>query len=322
MPRRTSLRVILPALLVVALAFAVGPASAAMRSALVPNAKAPSAQSAPKQSDRQRLEAAVEEAEKRLNAVERELQRAVDLRQSIQERIKQGKEQVKEAADRRAQLQGEVGARARSAYMSGGPSNIASLLTSGDSDQLLKRAELLERIAKHGSTTITDLQQLSEAIEGAQADLVEAEKAAKENEKAIKAKLADEEKAFEAKADAYRQLLAKLSEAEARRRAQQTAASRVSGVTSSGGLCAMTGVPAAAREIIRRESGFNPRADNPTSTAFGLGQLLIGNRQRLIPENPDTIDCGLQYRAFKQYVMERYGSFEAALAFHNSNGWY
>jgi septal ring factor EnvC (AmiA/AmiB activator) len=318
MPRRTSLRFVTPALLVLAIALAIGPAAATVQSAI-----APSAQSAPKPSERERAEAALERAEKRLNAVQRQLQQAVNLRKSISERIEQGKEEVRASGERRSQLQGEVGARARSAYMTGAPTSIASLLSSGDSDQLLKRAELLDRLAEHGSTTITDLQDLGQAIDGARAKLAQAEQAARENEKALKAKLAEAEKAFEERERVHEDILRRLSEAEARRLAQRTAASRASGITSSGGgLCDLSGVPSAARTIIMKESGGNPRADNPTSTAFGLGQLLIGNRQRLIPENPDTVDCGLQYRAFKQYVMERYGSFEAALAFHQSHGWY
>jgi peptidoglycan hydrolase CwlO-like protein len=317
MPRRTSLRLITPALLVLAFGLAVGPAAAAVQ-----GIAAPAAQSAPKQSDLKKAEQAVAAAQKRLDAAERALQQAADLRKSIRDRIAQGQEEVKRTNDQQAVLQRELGARARSAYMRGAPSNISSLLSSDNSDDLLARAEMLDRIADHGNTTITDLRTLQEAIDGSRAKLLELEKQAAGVEKTLKARLAEADKAFEAADRIRRDIVRKLNEAERRKLAQQTSTSRVSGVQNSGGKCDLSGIPAAAREIIMRESGGDPTADNPNSTAFGIGQLLISNRQRLIPENPDTTDCGLQYRAFKQYVTERYGTFEAALAFHNAHGYY
>jgi peptidoglycan hydrolase CwlO-like protein len=317
MPRRTSLRLITPALLVLAFGLAVGPAAAAVR-----GIAAPVAQSAPKQSDLKKAEQAVAAAQKRLDAAERALQQAADLRKGIRDRIEQGQEEVKRTTDQQAVLQRELGARARSAYMRGAPSNISSLLSSDNSDDLLDRAELLDRIADHGNTTITDLRTLQEAIDGSRAKLLELEKQAAGVEKTLQARLAEADKAFNTADRIRRDIVRKLNEAERKKLAQQTSTSRVSGVRSSGGKCDLSGIPAAAREIIMRESGGDPTADNPTSTAFGLGQLLISNRQRLIPENPDTTDCGLQYRAFKQYVTERYGTFEAALAFHNAHGYY
>lgn len=317
MPRRTRLRLVAPAVLVLALGLAIGPAAAAVQGAL-----SPAAQSSPKPSDKKRAEQAVEEAEKRLNAAERDLEQVVKVRKSIRARIDQGKAEVQLASERQALLQREIGARARSAYMRGAPTSISSLLSSDSSADLLDRAELLERIAQHGTTTVSDLRALQQAIDGSRAKLVELERAARVTEKELEGKLAQADKVFDEKARLYRELVRKLSQAEAKRLASRTAQSRVSGVTNSGGACDLSGVPAAAREIIMRESRGIPTAKNPNSTAFGLGQLLISNRQRLIPENPNTTDCGLQYRAFRAYVMERYGSFEAALAFHNSHGWY
>lgn len=93
---------------------------------------------------------------------------------------------------------------------------------------------------------------------------------------------------------------------------------RVVGARAS---CDLSGLPASARSIIMAESGGDPTAKNPQSTAFGLGQLLIANRRALM-SNPGSTDCGDQIAAFKKYVGGRYGSFDKALAFRNRKGWY
>jgi hypothetical protein len=85
--------------------------------------------------------------------------------------------------------------------------------------------------------------------------------------------------------------------------------------------CDLSGVPAAGRSIIMAESGGESTAKNPTSTAFGLGQLTIANRRALM-SNPSSTDCGAQLDAFRSYTMGRYGSYDRALAFRKSHGWY
>jgi hypothetical protein len=70
-----------------------------------------------------------------------------------------------------------------------------------------------------------------------------------------------------------------------------------------------------------RVSG-DPTADNPASTAFGLGQLLLGNRILYLGEDYATTDCGRQLWAFRAYVRDRYGTAERAKAFWQANGWY
>jgi hypothetical protein len=92
--------------------------------------------------------------------------------------------------------------------------------------------------------------------------------------------------------------------------------------TGSGGRCDLSGTSAAERWIIMHESGGNPTADNPTSTAFGLGQLLLGNRILYLGQDYATIDCGKQLRAFRAYVRDRYGTAENAQAFWQAHGWY
>lgn len=68
------------------------------------------------------------------------------------------------------------------------------------------------------------------------------------------------------------------------------------------------------------ESGWNNNAQNPTSTAYGIGQFLdstwggygIGKTS-----NPQ-----LQVEAMARYIKARYGSPSAALAFWNAHHWY
>lgn len=62
-----------------------------------------------------------------------------------------------------------------------------------------------------------------------------------------------------------------------------------------------------------RESRWDPTANNPESSAFGIPQMLN------MPENTSMlkqIDLGLKY------IKHRYGTPSQALAFHNRNGWY
>ena len=77
--------------------------------------------------------------------------------------------------------------------------------------------------------------------------------------------------------------------------------------------------------LMRRESSLKTVAKNPTSTAFGLGQLIKGNRiyyADLIGVHPDTTDDREQVMLFRQYVQDRYVTPENALSFKNRNGWY
>lgn len=86
--------------------------------------------------------------------------------------------------------------------------------------------------------------------------------------------------------------------------------------------CDLSGVPAAGREIIMAESGGDPTAKNPSSTAFGLGQLIVANRKALMGSNYASTDCGAQLDAFRRYTIGRYGSYDRALSFRKRNGWY
>lgn len=80
----------------------------------------------------------------------------------------------------------------------------------------------------------------------------------------------------------------------------------------------------ALTELIARESGFNSRADNPTSTAWGYGQFLDSTRKtykKLYP-NLDYNNPVDQIVLTSLYAKERYGSIENALKHWDKNKWY
>jgi phage-related minor tail protein len=90
----------------------------------------------------------------------------------------------------------------------------------------------------------------------------------------------------------------------------------------------------AEKWIIRHEAGGlnNVRANNPTSSAFGLGQLLEANRVRYarqlgFPVGIEYGDTGTtnkdhQIAMMREYIHERYGSAPAAVRFWKAHGWY
>jgi peptidoglycan hydrolase CwlO-like protein len=88
------------------------------------------------------------------------------------------------------------------------------------------------------------------------------------------------------------------------------------------GTCDLSGTSTDERWIIMRESGGRPTADNPTSTAFGLGQLILANRLHYLGADYATTDCGKQLAAFRAYVADAYGNAATARAFWEANGWY
>jgi hypothetical protein len=91
------------------------------------------------------------------------------------------------------------------------------------------------------------------------------------------------------------------------------------------GSASYAGLSPAESWIVQRESGNRTTADNPTSTAYGLGQLLIGNRQKYGAQfgySPNTTDYAQQLAMFRAYVRDRYRTPEAAQAFWQAHGWY
>lgn len=77
--------------------------------------------------------------------------------------------------------------------------------------------------------------------------------------------------------------------------------------------------------IIEHESNFDPHAQNPTSSAFGIGQMIKANRVaygKKFGFDPNTTNPNEQITMMKAYIQDRYGSPEAAYRFKKQHGWY
>lgn len=73
--------------------------------------------------------------------------------------------------------------------------------------------------------------------------------------------------------------------------------------------------------IINHESGWNPRAQNPSSSAYGIGQALPPSKMASFGSdymtNPIT-----QLKWMKSYVNGRYGGINGAYKWWKSHNWY
>lgn len=73
--------------------------------------------------------------------------------------------------------------------------------------------------------------------------------------------------------------------------------------------------------IINRESKWDPKANNPTSSAYGIPQALPGSKMRSAGSdwrtNPIT-----QLKWMKSYIKDRYGSAQNAWRIRQTRGWY
>jgi hypothetical protein len=79
----------------------------------------------------------------------------------------------------------------------------------------------------------------------------------------------------------------------------------------------------AMTELIGRESSWNHKADNPTSTAYGYGQFLDSTEANYEKKMGLNYDNPVhQLIMMTQYVKDRYGTPEKALAFWDKNKWY
>lgn len=68
-----------------------------------------------------------------------------------------------------------------------------------------------------------------------------------------------------------------------------------------------------------RESGWNAKAQNPSSTAYGIAQFLDST---WAPYGAKTSSATLQIKYGLEYIKSRYGSPVNAWAHENSAGWY
>jgi septal ring factor EnvC (AmiA/AmiB activator) len=261
------------------------------------------------------------------------------------------------AAEMRA-TQDQLAQQARQAYMTGGVLDLAALVSSPDLPELADRAATLNYVAAKGQETLGQLDMARQRADVLHAEMVAVERERTTAAEAVRRDLAEvqhvqavrhqakqaldnkvgrlarQAASLRARSDELRRLIAEEEAARARevaaRRASQASqapqapqapAPEVS-VPLTGGICDLSSTSAAERWIVMHESGGNPRAQNPSSTAFGLGQLLLGNRILYLGQDYATTDCAKQLVAFRSYVRDRYGTAEAAQAFWQAHGWY
>lgn len=72
-------------------------------------------------------------------------------------------------------------------------------------------------------------------------------------------------------------------------------------------------------KLWNQESGWNPAAQNPTSTAYGIAQFLDSTWG---PYGAKTPDASLQIKYGLEYIRDRYGSPAGAWAHEQANNWY
>ena len=76
----------------------------------------------------------------------------------------------------------------------------------------------------------------------------------------------------------------------------------------------------AFNRLVMKESGWNNNAQNPTSTAYGIGQFLNSTWAGYGAQK--TSDPRAQIQAMIRYIKGRYGDPISALNFHNANNYY
>lgn len=75
----------------------------------------------------------------------------------------------------------------------------------------------------------------------------------------------------------------------------------------------------ALNNLVMSESGYDNHAQNPTSTAYGIGQFLNSTWAGF---GPKTSNPRLQEIYMLEYIKQRYKNPEAAWSFHMANNWY
>jgi septal ring factor EnvC (AmiA/AmiB activator) len=308
--------------------------------------------------DASALATAASRADQEVALAEGRLQQARGREASARLQRRQAEAALAEVQTEIGRTQGRLAQQARDAYMTGGMADLAALVDSQDLAVLADRAITLNYVAADGADTLSrlNLSQRRAAMLRQQMVQVERERAAATQ--AVGSQVAQLRKVQSVRHQAKQALAAKISrlagqaaslrvrstelrkliQQEEAARAREAAARRAAAPPSTSappapsdpappvplrnGRCDLSGTSAAERWIIMHESGGDPTADNPSSTAFGLGQLLLGNRILYLGKDYATTDCGKQLAAFRTYVRERYGTAEAAQAFWQAHGWY
>jgi len=307
------------------------------------------------------LAAAVSQADQAVAEGEAQLRDARTREASARVRRVQAVDQLAGVQDEIRRTQARLAQQARDAYMTGGMADLAVLVDSQDLSVLADRAITLDYVAADGADTLSRLdlarrradmlrQQMAQVereraaatqeVSGEVAQLREVQSVRLQAKRALDgkiARLADQAASLRARSSELRRLIQQEEAQRAREAAARRAAGGAPATTSPpapssspgtpsvplvGGRCDLSGTSAAEQWIIMHESGGDPTADNPSSTAFGLGQLLLGNRILYLGKDYATTDCDKQLAAFRAYVRERYGTAEQAQAFWQANGWY
>jgi septal ring factor EnvC (AmiA/AmiB activator) len=255
------------------------------------------------------------------------------------------------ATDEVGRQEARLAWQVRRAYMTGGVSGLAVVVQATDLRDLMERAVTLGYVIRADQDVLGRLELARRRSVRLHAAMVEAERARAAAEARVRGQVAELERVRAVRQQAKQKLdtrVARLAgaaaalrhrSAELRRlirqeelaRQRAAAAARAASARAGGGgrpaggsgrRCDLSGTSAAEHWIIMHESSGDPTADNPTSTAFGLGQLLLGNRILYLGQDYATTDCGRQLWAFRAYVRDRYGTAERAKAFWQANGWY
>jgi septal ring factor EnvC (AmiA/AmiB activator) len=229
----------------------------------------------------------------------------------------------------------------RGAYMTGPATGLAVVVQATDLRDLMERAVTFSYVIRADQDVLRRLEQARGRAARLHEAMVTAERARAAAEARVRLQVGELERVRAVRQQAKQKMDARVARlagaaaalrsrsAELRRLIRQeelarrrAAAARRGPAGGSGRRCDLSGTSAAERWIILRESSGDPTADNPTSTAFGLGQLLLGNRILYLGKDYATTDCGRQLWAFRAYVRDRYGTAERAKAFWQANGWY
>jgi septal ring factor EnvC (AmiA/AmiB activator) len=290
---------------------------------------------------------ALAEADRSVAAAQERLARATARLAAARKRRAEAAAALAEATSQVRRMQALLAEQVRAGYMTGQIAGLAAVVGAASLTDLLERTATLNFVVAGNQDLLAQLQLTRKQA----AELHQGMVAAERERLAASAQVAGELRGLErgrsvrlrakraldarvaglagsaAALRARSQELRRLIRQEELARARLAAAWRARGETGpaaggSGHHCDLSGTSPAERWIIMHESGGDPTADNPSSTAFGLGQLLLGNRILYLGQDYATTDCGKQLGAFRAYVRDRYGTAEAAKAFWQANGWY
>ncbi|HSO52993.1 MAG TPA: hypothetical protein VL330_09635 [Actinomycetes bacterium] len=247
------------------------------------------------------------------------------------------------ATDEVGRQEARLAEQVRGAYMTGRVTGLAVMVQANDLRDLVERAVTLSYVISADQDVLGRLEVARTRAVQLHDGMVKAEKARVAAEATVRVQLGELERVRAVRQQAKQRMDARVAKlagaaaalrsrsAELRRLIRQEELARQRAARGGGGggsihgsgrRCDLSGTSPAEYWIIMRESSGFPTADNPTSTAFGLGQLLLGNRILYLGQAYATTDCGGQLGAFRAYVRDRYGTAARAKAFWQANGWY